>query len=68
MIMMPPEEIVDYITTDEDGNWIYHSTMPEEYIPLFDEFVKKSKEAQKLRWGELIQEEKEDDNTFAEEE
>lgn len=68
MIMMPPEEIVDYITTDEDGNWIYHSTMPKGFIPLFDEFVKKSKEAQKLRFREVIQEEKEDDNTLTENE
>jgi len=54
MIIIPPEEIIDYITTDEDGKWICLPSMPEELLPLFDEFLRAIKDAQKQRWdGEI---------------
>lgn len=39
MLVLPPLEIVDYVYTDENGNWVYDPEMPSDLIPIFEKFV-----------------------------
>lgn len=45
MIMIPDEKIMKYVSTNERGEWIHDPQMPEELIPLFNDFVEKSQKA-----------------------
>jgi hypothetical protein len=50
MIIVPPEEIRQYITVDEDGKWIHDPNMPIELEDVFNNFkeeVIKAKEYKK---------------------
>lgn len=54
MMIMPNEKLFNYISTDEEGNWIHDPKMPEELVEVFDAFVKQSKEAEEKMYGENI--------------
>ena len=45
MIIMPPRELIKYVTTDENGRWIAIADMPKELEEMFTDFVKKSEAA-----------------------
>ena len=49
MMIMPPSELMKYVTTDENGKWIHSENMPKELELMFDEFVKKSKAADEYK-------------------
>ena len=47
MMILPPKEIMPFVSVDENGNWIHSSDMPENLNAAFEKFVdsiKKSKE------------------------
>ena len=39
MIILPPDEIIDYVECNEEGKWVCTKDMPEEYLPIFEKFV-----------------------------
>ncbi len=45
MIILPPDELVKYISTDGEGNWIHDPNMPDELVPMYEQFVEKEKKA-----------------------
>lgn len=49
MLLIPDERISQYVSTNEKGEWIHDPNMPEELMPIFDEFVLKTKQS-KREW------------------
>ena len=47
MIIMPPDELKEYITVDETGKWIHDPNMPGELEEKFKEFVENVKKVKK---------------------
>lgn len=60
MIIVPPSEIVRYVSVDEEGNWIHDPEMPKELEPVFEQFLKQVDEAReyKYNFGNISIEEK----------
>lgn len=44
MIFLPPDELLDYIESDENGKWIHSKDMPEELFPVFRKFTVEAEE------------------------
>lgn len=47
MMITPPEIILPYISTGENGEWIHDPAMPAELLEEFQKFVKNEQEARK---------------------
>ena len=45
MIIMPPDELVKYISTDGECNWIHDPNMPAELNEVFEKFIADAKSA-----------------------
>lgn len=49
MIMMPPAELIKYISRDENEQWIHSEDMPEELVEMFNKFIVDEQKAKEYK-------------------